>query len=132
MYTQNMNLIHRGTRKLNALPPLLFHRRLPIPIPIAIAIPISIRTTPASTTAAPPTPPTRPPATSLLLARAAEALGDEVLAALEVVGEVEQLGVVAELLEDVDRFEGLAAGATKQFADLWARDKEPIQRQLQW
>ena len=54
----------------------------------------------------------------LLLASAAEALRDEVIAALEVVGEVEQLGVVAEFLEDVDGLERLRVRAAEEGLDL--------------
>lgn len=63
--------------------------------------------------------------------RAAEPLRDQVIRAAQILREVEQLRVVAQLLEDVDRRERLRVRALQERFDLRRRDEEPVQRELE-
>lgn len=63
--------------------------------------------------------------------RAVEVRREELVRAAQVSGEVEQLGVVAELLEDVDRLERLRLRPAQERLDLWRGDKQPVERELE-
>ncbi len=57
---------------------------------------------------------------------AAEALRKQLLRTTKVAREVEQFGVIAELLEDVDCLQRLRVRSTEQCLDLRRRDEETI------
>ena len=58
--------------------------------------------------------------------RTAELLGEELLGTTEVAGQIKELGVVAELLEDVDRLERLGVRPSEQRLTFGRRDEEPV------
>lgn len=59
------------------------------------------------------------------------ALGDDLLAAFEIVGEGEKIGMVAELLEDVDGFERLRSSSSEKFLDLGRFDEVLVELALE-
>ena len=63
--------------------------------------------------------------------RTVKVLGEELLGAAEVTGQVKEFGMVTELLEDVDRLEWLRVLPAKQRLDLWGGDKKPVEGELQ-
>lgn len=74
-------------------------------------------------------PSTAPPLAALI--GPAEAFRDEVVAAFQIFREVEEFGVVAELLEHVDGFERLGLFAAQESFDLWGDDEEAVELELE-
>ena len=58
-------------------------------------------------------------------------VGDDVLAAFEIVGESEEIRMVAEFLEDVDGFERLRPGSSEEFLDLGRLDEVLVEFELE-
>ena len=58
---------------------------------------------------------------------AVEVWWKQLVRAAQVAGKVEQLGVIAELLEDVDRLEWLRLCAAQERLDLRRGNKEPVE-----
>jgi hypothetical protein len=79
------------------------------------------RATPAAAAASP----------TRALAHPAEVVGDQRVRAAQVLRQVEQLRVVAELLEDVDRLQRLRLLAAEERLDLGRGDEEAIELQLE-
>lgn len=63
--------------------------------------------------------------------RPIEVLREKLLGAAEVTGQIEQLRVVTQLLENIDRLEWLGVLSTKQRLNLRGRDEQSVERELQ-
>lgn len=61
----------------------------------------------------------------------AEAFRNEVVAAFQVLRQVQEFGVIAELLEHVDGFERLGLFTAQESFDLWRDDEEAVELELE-